>query len=513
MGIAALVIGVLSFFICWIPFVGVAVSGLGLLLGLGGLVLAIVRRGSGIGFSIAGSGLSSLSLVICLVWTFALSSAFKTVDDSLRNSLAEQSRMNMNPVVDPDAAKPDQPQGPSWASPDKAVSQGDLQVQIARTAIGKVPLKDMIRKDATSKDDLLIVKLELLNTNPTKKVEYHSWAGADFTFHRDYATLKDNFGNSYKRISFGLGSHPVGAVERSESIYPNKMVTDVIVFEVPLDTAIHLDLELPATNYGSEGMVRFRISMKSVHGSTAAQEAAAAQEKAAQEKAAQEKAAQEKAAQEKAVLEKAKQKKALAEIERERLKTSEQQKEQERQQQEQNAKEVEQQKLAAEKQKLLDIESEKERKADLESRGLPYYPKPTTLIKGNNATYWYQRAKDNSRDLEIVKGAANKLSEFKEEGIPFLMELLLKEVTNLFGKDAVLSAIAPEYIHADDMGRLIPVIANQRYVTSTRITALRYLAKRKESVKHLDEIKKSVSDLSSPKSKNWEEVIGDREQF
>jgi hypothetical protein len=65
-------------------------------------------------------------------------------------------------------------------------------------------------------------------------------------------------------ITFGIGSSPVGAVELSTSIYPNKAVTDVLVFEVPLQNAAYLDLELPAQNYGTEGMVRFRIPMQSV---------------------------------------------------------------------------------------------------------------------------------------------------------------------------------------------------------------------------------------------------------
>jgi hypothetical protein len=274
LGIAALVIGVLSFFVCWIPFLGIAVSGLGLLLGLGGLVLAVVRRGSGVGFSIAGSGLSALSLVSCLVWTFALSSAFKAVD----NAVAKQNRTNQGAVPDsnPDKAPPqnqgdgpppapDKPPAPpaksepEWADASKgAVRQGDLQVQITLVTIGQVPLKT-ITGNSKSKDNLLMVKLELLNMNPTKKVEYHSWSGKDISFDRDFATLKDNFGNSYKRISFGLGSYPVGAVERSESIYPNKSVTDVLVFEVPLDTIEYLRLELPAKNFGGTGMLRFQI--------------------------------------------------------------------------------------------------------------------------------------------------------------------------------------------------------------------------------------------------------------
>jgi hypothetical protein len=150
---------------------------------------------------------------------------------------------------------------PRWAAHDKTVRQGDLEVRITKTAIGKVPLK-AIGRDTSSKGDLLMVSLELLNTNPMKKVDYLTWAGSNFSLDRDFATLSDNFGNQYKRVSFGLGTYPVGAVQRSESIYPNKAVTDVLVFEAPIEAATHLDLELPAKNYGCEGMIRFRIPTK-----------------------------------------------------------------------------------------------------------------------------------------------------------------------------------------------------------------------------------------------------------
>ena len=116
-----------------------------------------------------------------------------------------------------------------------------------------------ITGNSESEDNLLMLKLNLLNTNPTKKVEYNSWSGKDISFDRDYASLRDNFDNSYKRISFGLGSYPVGAVERVEFIYPNKSVTDVLVFEVPLDTMEYLRLELPAENFGGTGMLRLQI--------------------------------------------------------------------------------------------------------------------------------------------------------------------------------------------------------------------------------------------------------------
>ncbi|MBN2578960.1 MAG: hypothetical protein JXB10_08210 [Pirellulales bacterium] len=157
-----------------------------------------------------------------------------------------------------------QPLEPAWTTPEKAVRQGDLQVRIIKVVIGKVPLKDIFSDGGISQNNLLMVNLELTNMNQQKKVEYQSWSGKDISFERDYATLKDNFGNNYKRINFGVSTIPVGAIERSESIYPNKTVSDVLVFEVPLDTATYLELELPCENYNGEGMVRFRIPIKSV---------------------------------------------------------------------------------------------------------------------------------------------------------------------------------------------------------------------------------------------------------
>jgi hypothetical protein len=269
LGIAAMVVGVLSFFVCWLPGVGLAVSALGLLLGLSALALAIIRRGSGVGFAIAGSGLSALSCALCVVWIFAWGNVFKAAAD--RVSSAQENRAKVVPQAQSEAPVPVPTKAPpapakhepDWAGPDKAVRLGDLQVQIVQTTIGKVPLKT-ITGDAVSTNVLLMINLELLNTNPTQKAEYHSWTGRGLTFDRDYASLKDNFGNTYKRADFGLGSRPVGAVEGSGSIYPNRSLTEVLVFELPVNAATHLDLELPAKNYGSEGTVRFRIPLESV---------------------------------------------------------------------------------------------------------------------------------------------------------------------------------------------------------------------------------------------------------
>ena len=78
LGIASMVLGILAFLICWIPvlnLLGLPLSGLGLLLGIIGIIIAATRRGSGIGFPIAGTAISAVALVVVLWMYFALAQA------------------------------------------------------------------------------------------------------------------------------------------------------------------------------------------------------------------------------------------------------------------------------------------------------------------------------------------------------------------------------------------------------------------------------------------------------
>ncbi len=111
-----------------------------------------------------------------------------------------------------------------------------------------------------SQDKLLMISLELTNTSPAKIMNYRGWSAqwSDFTS-SDRASLKDNIGNTYKRVHFGPGSRVDGQVTSNESIYPNKSLTDVLVFEPPTDACQYLVLELPASAVGGTGMFRLRI--------------------------------------------------------------------------------------------------------------------------------------------------------------------------------------------------------------------------------------------------------------
>ena len=78
LGIASMVLGILAFLICWIPFlnvIGLPLSGLGVLLGIIGIIIAATRGGSGIGFPIAGTAISGLALMIVIWMYLAIASA------------------------------------------------------------------------------------------------------------------------------------------------------------------------------------------------------------------------------------------------------------------------------------------------------------------------------------------------------------------------------------------------------------------------------------------------------
>src|SRR5207248_3343933 len=69
--VGSMVVGVVALLFSFIPCVGmvsVPLSGLGLMLGMLGGGVALLRRGRGIGFPVAGSAINVMALLIGLFW-------------------------------------------------------------------------------------------------------------------------------------------------------------------------------------------------------------------------------------------------------------------------------------------------------------------------------------------------------------------------------------------------------------------------------------------------------------
>lgn len=84
----------------------IPISALGLLLGLVGFVLAIARRGHGLGFPIAGLGVSLAAFVVALVVTYAIGRAVDHIGKELtkKNETNQGVVPNSKPSTDPRAS-------------------------------------------------------------------------------------------------------------------------------------------------------------------------------------------------------------------------------------------------------------------------------------------------------------------------------------------------------------------------------------------------------------------------
>jgi hypothetical protein len=104
LGIAALCIGCVAIVVSVLPciglFIGMPIAGVGLLLGVVGLIIALVQKGRGIGFPIAGSSVNVVALLICVVWYLIFVKGAEHVVqgaqqlDKLAKDLEEHARKN-----------------------------------------------------------------------------------------------------------------------------------------------------------------------------------------------------------------------------------------------------------------------------------------------------------------------------------------------------------------------------------------------------------------------------------
>lgn len=293
LGIASLALGIVAFIVSLIPCVGMVsmpLSALGLILAIIAGAIALVRKGSGIGYPIAGIGVNGLALVVAGLWMSAAAhmknEAAKDVKanqvtvatESGNNSRTDGSDSTVAAVPnnEPSPAKTAIPvaspktgtSGPNekgkaspateeeWVDASKnSVQQGDFRVRVTKVTVAQVPLKQL-GKEGRSKDALLQIELQIENTSTTKIIHYRSWGAAEFG---GLPGLNDNFANSYRGASFGISSRPVGQAAREESVYPGKTVNDLLVFDPPLEKAEYLRLRLPAKNFGGTGELRLQI--------------------------------------------------------------------------------------------------------------------------------------------------------------------------------------------------------------------------------------------------------------
>lgn len=271
LGITSTVIGVIALLIGWVPFLGllaIPVAVIGIILAVVGGIVAIAKQGKGIGLPILGGVICTGALILPILATGGASAAFSQAVIEARNRKIQDAKVTVVPKADsapnsatatPQAASPDleSPKTP-WNDAANALRLGDIQVQIKSLKVGKIAVKDTLGDNTESNEDLLAITIEVSNLSVGKKIDFVTWRGERMSFDRAFASLTDDNENTYRRINFGVTTKIVGGVD-NESIYPGKALTDVLVFEKPVDAARWLHLELPAKNFKGEGVLRFEI--------------------------------------------------------------------------------------------------------------------------------------------------------------------------------------------------------------------------------------------------------------
>jgi hypothetical protein len=152
-----------------------------------------------------------------------------------------------------------------WISARAPIAHGYTEVQIAAVKSGKVPLTGITGDLTQSEEDHLYVLLVILNKSDSKKLNHVGFSGSvASSFDHSGPKLKDDLGNTYRQINFGFGNK-VPMQAKSESIYPEKSCTDMVVFETPIDKAKTLYLELAGSSLGEKENYRFQIPKEMIN--------------------------------------------------------------------------------------------------------------------------------------------------------------------------------------------------------------------------------------------------------
>jgi hypothetical protein len=136
-----------------------------------------------------------------------------------------------------------------------AAEIGSLRVTVGSAC--RTPQRSAAEQPATAAR--LLITVEVKNLSGTKKVEFPGWAPRGLA---RGVSLTDNFNNAYQAKP--LGRAPVPGEGPPMSIYPDAVAREVLAFEPPIAKIEFLQLELPATILGGQGVLRFKIPAEKI---------------------------------------------------------------------------------------------------------------------------------------------------------------------------------------------------------------------------------------------------------
>lgn len=161
LGIGSMVLGIVALLFSFIPCIGVfsmPLSGLGLLLGIIGTVVALRRSGRGIGFPIAGSAINGMALLIAFFWIGLANVAHEALDE--RKSIQSLNQVNATSLKIEDSEKISNTQSvreiPQKSENRDKEKKPEAKKEIEQPKPIEIDIKKLYQELADSNNDLLM---------------------------------------------------------------------------------------------------------------------------------------------------------------------------------------------------------------------------------------------------------------------------------------------------------------------------------------------------------------------
>lgn len=269
LGVIGLILGGAGMAVASQGMIGLAsvpVAGFGLLLAIGGLVMALGRSALGLVAPV-------LALLVCLggigvggyhTYNLIASGALDVPDDKGASAQTTQpgggpsTETTLTPVAIP--TKPSEPPPPPPPPPDQWVDarQG---YRMGKAVVKVTGLEaDVLRgKDGkeVSKDKHLLIRLEIKNVSGSD-LDYYSWATSAPQGGDPLPQLTDDK-NAEVKWAQPDGVFLVNQVAKGTQVPAGQTVVDVLPFQLPPDTITGLKLELTGSNLGESGRLKLQL--------------------------------------------------------------------------------------------------------------------------------------------------------------------------------------------------------------------------------------------------------------
>jgi hypothetical protein len=262
-----------------VGLISVPLSGLGLLLSIGGVVMAWGRPGLRIlvpGFAVM---LSFVALPVAGWFSYkVIDSGVLNKDDTQAQAAATNPAAPAQTATQPSKqgaaaeTKPSTGPMPPTTEPKKELpppTENYVDALREKAQLGAMRIQ-VTKVDIDAKAKRMLVHLSMENTSTDQFIEYLGWGALD----RDPApVVKDNLPppqtGTYKRLLPAPGETIPNQVE-TFTFKPGTSKVDVVAFEVPSDKVLFLHLDLPAANLDDgklKGTFKFKIPKSMLLGS------------------------------------------------------------------------------------------------------------------------------------------------------------------------------------------------------------------------------------------------------